>query len=263
MSVITISLIYTNNKKFIISQVLLLIKRGADILKNSSNGYSCLFDARDAGILDVLLKNGAIMINVAAEYYQLPHFTAFQRGDKNCMQIFLKYGADLSAVNSYGECFLQIVNDGIGIFGNKSGLETIIKELAILKFTEQHICQENLEYLQRIKEFSEYFEGCLKELKIMKNSILYNDVSFYDILQMRWRYKKLILLTKNNDFVAAFESKCTSETFQYFVEDLYDIFDNALKKSQTLQMEEEKLYHVFKSSLPSLIIRKVAYFSVL
>lgn len=257
--------------KYIITlQMLVMIQRGADLEKMTENNdltpVGLAVEGGHVEALELLLKNGADVnrksrgdtaLHMASLYDVLP-------GREKIIFLLFEYGADINILDRSNKTPLQCatINEKI-IFLHKKFLNkyTLLKELAKLKFEQRYICDENLEHLQQHKNIRQHFENCLGELQRMKSLTIYNDISVYNILQMRHQQKKLIALTRNEDFVTAFETLRYNESFEYYGEELDHIFDNALDKCDVLLMEEKKLYSIFKSSFPELIIRYIAYFS--
>lgn len=167
----------------------------------------------------------------------------------------MEYGADINILNKDRLTPLTI-------FKRRPEIDQIlIKNLATLSFEGKPICKENSDYIKKKEKLKNFFENCLNELKIMKNQIFYNSYSLYDILKMKKKKKTLIVLTKNEDFVAKFKFSCQQKLIRYYGEDLESIMNVTLKKRDFLLTEEKKLLSIFKNFIPVLAIYKVAYYS--
>lgn len=108
--------------------------------------------------------------------------------------------------------------------------------MAKCKFEGRKICRDNLDYLKEDKSSGKYLAYCVKELGVMKNCNVQNDLSLYDILQMHKDRKKLVTLVQSDDFVEAFKlsQKRVSKSIKRYEDDLDDLFEKALKKKNTL-----------------------------
>lgn len=254
----------------------LLIQRGADLEKSTIDNIDCNLTpltlaiyAGNTETVELLLKNGA---NVNATSCTE---TALHSASKTCnylpvaenkILILLKYGADVDALDIVGETPLQCAPtkekrnlSRRHVIFNKY---ILLKEVAKMRFEEQNVSQKNLEYIQNNEILRYHFEKCLEELKKMKNCTVISGTTLYDVLKMRWQLKKMIQLTKNKRFVAAYALTRKKEPLAYYGEHLDAIFNNALQRRDILAAEEKKLQFTLKNCLPDLVIRKLAQFTV-
>lgn len=176
------------------------------------------------------------------------------KDEAEIIELLLENGAELSISNERGITPLKIAST------KKKGI--IIKKIAMLRFENQLICLENVKYLQERSELNEKFEECLSELQWMKDYEVYNGYSLLNIIQMRKQHKKLTLLTKNQDFIAAFELFRNKNPLEYYDIDLDNIVENALQRRDAVMSDETKLKPISKKyNLPQLVIEKIAYFA--
>lgn len=231
-----------------------MLDQGVDVNKKTSVGETPLYLAvwnGDESIVKLLLKNGAQVNEKTLKGETVLH-VASSSYKPQIVYLLLEHGADVNVLNDFGRSPLTYAYP-------TEIKEILVKELAKLSFECRPICDENLECLRQYGDLQKTFESCLDELRRMRDYEIYNGYSLYDILQMRKRPKKLIFLTKNEDFVVAFKSPRYTKRFCYYDNDLDYIFDEAMKKTYIVQSEETKLYSVFKYNLPDLVIRKIAY----
>lgn len=251
----------------------LFIQRGADLEKktelNSLTPLGLAVGQTHVEAVETLLKYGAIIDGKSYSWGEKPLEMASKSdvfpGNDKIISVLFKYGADINDLNRNGKTALQNAHP----YETKTILRTIyinkymlVKEVARLKFEDRYICQENLDYLQQQETVQKHFKNCLSELQRLKSINFYNDISLYNVLQMRSHEKKLISLTRNEDFVAAYELSREKESFEYYGEELDDMLEHAVKKRDILMAEEQKLYSILKNYFPELIIRNVAYFSI-
>ena len=87
------------------SIVQLLLEKGADVNKTSSDGYTALFKAVDKGyadVVDTLIRAGAD-VNITGRYNKItPIYTAAMKGFPECLDLVLKAGADVNS--SFEDC---------------------------------------------------------------------------------------------------------------------------------------------------------------
>lgn len=234
-------------------QVKLLLKRRANINGKTSQGFTSLHVAvcqKNDAMVDLLLKNQAL-VNEKTEngdtalHYAVRHSETFMIVCK-----LLDYDADLNILDGSDKTPLEWAD---------FLLEILILHLAkyTVKFN-QPVCKKNSEFLRRKNKLKMLVE-CLNELKRMKEHVIYNRISLYDILRMKFSLKRLTYLTMNKDFIANFWTSWNRESFVNYREDVDNAFRRAIKKRDILRSEEAKLNSVFKGFLPDLIIAKVAY----
>lgn len=238
------------------------------------SGETCLSYALspfcvDLKIVELLLKSGAKISQISpsngvtALHIVCTRDRSYSILEKEeictqCLRIMLKYGADLNVLDHRGATPLQ---GNLEVNGSIKIRKKLIKELAKLKFENRYICQENLKCLQQNEKDLKYFKNCLNELQKMKDTHVQNGLTLYDILTMENRFNKLISLAKNRNLVESYEIFKIRCLFPYFIEDLDYIVEKPLKIRSILQLEEKKLYPIFKDYLPELVIEKIVHFS--
>lgn len=238
--------------------VSLLLQRGANVNRRTFSGNTLLFLAvnyEDEPMVNLLLKRRA-SVNAKTPTGETalhailskPHITLT---NKRILCLLLKYGADIGVKYYDGRIPLRDTD--------QEKVKLIVREVAKLAFEGRLICLKNLEHLSQYRSLNNMYGKCLEQLSKMKSTIFYNDFSMYDILRMRRQPRKLIMLTKNKDFVAAFKSCWKSQMFYIYGLELNDIFQGTLENKNILLLKESKLKEVFKDALPELVICEVAY----
>lgn len=246
--------------------VSLLLERGADVNKKTSKGVSNLVLAlktrTDTEIFKMLLRKGADVnektIYRGGTFLHVFFETFHSLTTKDewyyeyILRLSLDHEADLNVIDDHGRTpFFHVCTRSLG--------EIIIKELAKLTFEGRLMRRQNLDLIKYF--FLRMYIECKKELQIMSNTKFYNNFTLYDIFKLRKQEKRLISLTKNEDFVEAFKSCEELNALKHFESDLIDIVQEALKKRNVLLTEEKKLHSIFKDFLPELVVCKVAYFA--
>lgn len=233
-----------------------MLKRGADVNGKTSNGFTSLHLAAsrfNEDMAELLLKNHALVNERTDDGRTAMHIALRSLESSDIAHMLLDYDVDLNILTNSGITPLaHAPNFFIG---------TLIKHLArfSIKFN-QPVCDENIEFLRGQNKLKK-LEDCLDELRRMKNRIVYNGISLYDIFTMSEKSKKLTFLTMNKDFLASFWSAWNRNLFKNYREILDGIFKRAVERRDFLQAEEKKLRSIFKDILPELIIRKVAFFN--
>lgn len=181
------------------------------------------------------------------------HITCHQTWPHSVYEMF-NYGADPNILDDERRTPMMYTNK------QKVAVE-VVKELAKLKFENQYVCPENLDWIGQNHILEETFKGCLEELQKMKNHVLWKNVSLYNVLKRDYdRTKKLTFYTKNVNFIKAFNTGWDRESLLNYNEHLDDIFEDALQIRDFLQSEEEKMIIIFKDFLPEVVVRKLSYF---
>lgn len=236
-----------------------LVELGASVNKKTGDGRPLLFLSaqylRDEYVflVTLLLENGAQINEKSAEGKTALH-KACQWNKQKFAEVFIEWGADVNACDNNGETPLK--------FANKRNIKNIlIKELAMLRFNRNFICPENKTLVKSTYYLRETCTKCLRELERMKNLKFYNNFSLNDVLQFRRRrIKKLIFLTKNEEFVSAFRLFRSGKLLNYYGKDLDNIFEEAVRNRDILVAEHKKLSSIFKDYLPDLVVHQISCF---
>lgn len=235
-----------------------LINHGADLSKKTSHedsalSLAALLDCYE--IANLLLEKG-VDVNEKTYLWETALQVACKNNSLKIVKILLKHGADINILTDDGFPILH------QFFMKTNPVKNVLlKEFAQLKFLGKSIQTKNLEYINRNESALKYFTSCLEELKKMNNLKVYNTLTFYNILRMQNK-KKIILLARNKSFVIAFKSSKIRKSFEYYSEDLDDVFKKILKVKNMLEIEEKKLSTVFKDLFPASIIRQIVNFLV-
>lgn len=204
----------------------------------------------DVSIMIFLLQHGA-----EVNERQFEKLTALDYAcesflpDPEKISVLLENGADINSLDKYGDTPLT---RALHLYDS-----VLIKHLAEMRFEDRYICPENLEYLQQNTRLQNTFKDCLEELRKMKYCQVSKGLSMYDIFSLN-KIKKMTVLTRNEDFLANFES--LKEQFKYYVDRLEITMEIAQVRGADLMMWEDILYSALKNHLPALVINKITYF---
>lgn len=241
--------------------VYLLLELGADVNKNTADGSNPLFNAVVNGnvyIVEMLLKRGASvnaksLTDGKTALHAVLFHPDFTDTEKRMIRMLLKYGADVNIPDHKSLIPLKDLP--------KHKVQFVIRELAKSRFGGQLVCRKNLDHLEKYGYLKKLFDECLIELQKMKSFELYKNLSLYDILKMKKQPRKLILLTKDEDFVTVFRLCWNPDSYSNYGFDLNDIFEKALKKRDALLQEEQKIASIFKDILSESVITEISYFT--
>lgn len=231
-----------------------MVERGADMYKRTKLGRSCMWLAafRDEDdMIELFIKKGVPVDEKSFKGRSALH-AACGIVNPHCAKVLFEHNADVNILDSDGKTpFEYVVNARVQAL--------MIREFAILSFESKTICDENLYYLLIDESIRNGFKNCSEELEKMKDVKFYSNYSLLDVLQMRRNRKKLTRLVRNVDFVEAFKSGWSRETFKNYASDLDIIILEAEERKTNWISEEKKLLSIFKDFLPELVIRKLAF----
>lgn len=252
-------------------QIECLLDRGADINKKTLNSdeYTPLFLAVtqnfkcNKSIVKLLLRRGANINARSNKGYTALNLLRRTNNRNEIIRLLLDYGADLNLEDNvifytyYRTPYLGSAN------------EILLKELAIMKFEGQYVSKMNLNRISKGFYNGDTramlkFIGCLEELQRMKDYDIFDGISLHEVLKMRKNFKKLILLTKKEEFVAAFQMNWDRKSLPHFSKDLDDIFNEAVRRRDVLLHEQEKIYESRldkKFSLPAELMKMIVEFA--
>lgn len=240
------------------------MERGADHTK----GTLCFPDPvcvalsyGDGPIIELFLNKKKFQINQKWDNGVTALHLASGISEPEILKFLLSRGADVNIMDDNGETPLTKTISTV-----KNEDNTLIKHLAKLKLENKFICEKNLDCLFKRRESWKMLTNFFDELQRMKNIKFYNDISFYDVLEMKKNPKKLILLCKNKDFEKGFMSHrrihiTPNNSFPNFGHEMDAIFLHYYYKSYVFQRKEKKLISILKNHLPELAISRIAYYA--
>lgn len=166
------------------------------------------------------------------------------------VEMLMERGADMNVFDDNGKTPLTGTS-----FNNT--LYFMVKKFAKLKFENQFICEENLEFLEW--HHFDHFLPCQIELQRMKSYNLYNDFTVYDLYNHK-NWKTLIAITRREDFLKKLKDSMKLKLFDHYDFDLQNIYKEAVRRRNLIESEATKINLVFKDYLPVIVIRKIVYY---
>lgn len=238
-------------------QVNALLDQGADINKKTSTGSFPLYLAlhsKNTSLIELLLRRGA-KVNETTDTGRTCLHEACSMSRPDVVRMLLDHGADPNILDNEGRTPLT------GACTCDQGTQDcLVKELAISKHHKHCINPENMAHLRQTKNLLDLFFECLNELKSLDENKFYNGYSLSDILQMRGDRKKLLSLIKDEEFVVRFKACWYGKSYKHYGDILNKVFENAINSRHIMDSEESRLLPLLKDVLPTLLIRKIAYF---
>lgn len=214
--------------------VSLLAKKGADVNRKISSGsfvgvFPLLMAAKDdnSELVETLITLGAD-VNAENSFGWTVLHQACAYHWARVIHLLVQKGAEVSPVDLYGRTPTSVILPCVGYTSESPvlGLIILMKEFARLCYEKIEILREDFELILRHPVAREHYEKCLLELDLMSSTEFHPLYSFYSLLKMSKRNKKLAQLAKNPEVVEKFEAGLGR--FSYYEYDLKKIFNEAL-----------------------------------
>lgn len=246
------------------------IKQGADVNQKCFNVYPLFLAVfehpENLDLINLLISNGT-EIDAKTDFGNTALHQACLHKDEKLIGFLIHKGADVCLKDNEGNsAFLfvagkyeQIMHEGYTCYKEPDfePCVPVLKQIAKLVFDKQSVLKEDLDLIQKYHhDIEEYFEECKVELSKMARSVFYLSYSYFSILKMNRNIKKLAVLTKNEEFVAAFEKNLTS--FSCYKQDLQRIFQEAIKLRNETVVVYNRLHSVLKNLFPKIVVKKLA-----
>lgn len=251
--------VFTRN----IELVSFFIKKGANV--NEPAGFFKILPLQlaarcDVDVINLLLLKGAD-VNGKDNFGTTALLAAcatLQPGCQNIVSLLIHKGANISPEDRNDwtpfRYLLESLEDDYEVHTSKQCMRILIKEFAKLKFKNQPILQKDLNLIQAHSKSHQCFESCIEELDRMSKTKFYAFYTYEYILNTGKNVRKLAFLTKNEEFVAAFEKNLS---FSFYDSDLRRIFDNATQARDKSAAVIYRLHLIFGNFLPDIVISKM------
>ncbi|XP_058793362.1 uncharacterized protein LOC131665484 [Phymastichus coffea] len=95
-----------------------------------------------------------------------------------CLELLLRYGLSLSAVDTKQRTIFEIATED----HNVKLLNTVLEHVAMSIALDQHVEKAALAKIRSHRETKEYFDGCQKIIKDMKDTAVYETATLFDVL---------------------------------------------------------------------------------
>lgn len=230
---------------------------GADVNKETNLGSYPLFLAvclPETRVTSLLIERGA-NIHVKNQYGDYALHRACESQSAKNIQLLLNLGADINVTNKFGETPYSLIDSDY----LTTAIFHVVRHLALLFTKCQQINDDDKDLIYERSETKRLYEVCLKELKKMKDTEIYNGISYFCILNKS--SIELCALMKNKKFVDNFNDKFkrASDSFplMYFKQ-MKLKFDIAMKKEKLSSITRNYVTEIFSTILPCLVIDKIA-----
>lgn len=239
-----------------------LIEKGVDVNERSEalGGMLPLFHAVCTGnetVVDFLISNGAEINAKSYNETTALHIACKTRREK-MIDLLIHKGAFISEENIVGHTPFTYLDPQEFKESDVTCINAMVKELTKAKFADElALSRKDVDLLGSHPAIRELFENCWSELNDMLRSEFYDGYSYYSVIKMsKSNVKKLVNLTKNEEFVASFDESL--HTFACYGNELRRIFDEAMVIRDRLEIVITRLYDLFCDYLDDIVIRKLA-----
>lgn len=249
--------VYTNNFPLVV----FLIKKGADIKQRDTSQRTALHIAVEFGnedTVDYLLSMGIDIPAKDDKGSTALHIACGSQYEKITDSLIHK-GADITVKDNNGSTPFSELDLSMWSSPERSDFGCIcvmVREISKLIFENLSVPNTDLDLIKTNQGILTYFEKCTKELDQMSKRKFFNSYSYYSVLMMSKKIKKLASLMKNKEFVSKFEDNLTE--FSFYIDDLQRILNEAVEVRDRLQIVESKLNYIFEDFFPDIVINKLA-----
>lgn len=227
------------------------IQKGADVNRKSiiEGAFPLIMDIenRNCEIVYLLLSNGAD-VNAKDHAGKTVLHEACIHKNEQMVNLLLQYDADLSPEDQNGRTPFSLLEYHNFVDGC---LSAMVKEFSKLSFENKPVSKKDMQLIESNAKAREHFEICAKELSRMKSTKFYDSYSYYSVLKMSKKIKKLANLTKNKEFVSKFH---VNFSFPLYESDLLRIFNEAFYVRDRSMLVDSRLYFLFGNMLPDVVI---------
>lgn len=203
-------------------------------------------------IVDLLFSNGTCINDKNPTHKTAMHLACYYHEEK-AIDWAIRLGADISAKTIQGTTPLALLRPNRDNY--EQCLLAIVKEFSKHTFDNVPLCEIDAILIQSKPKARETWEKCMGELHEMSSDKFYPPYSYYSVLKMSRRIKRLSHLTRNEEFVTNF--KTNLDKFVYYKDDLQRIFQEATKVRIDFDKIKSKLDRVLGDCFPDLVIRKL------
>lgn len=232
-----------------LEKVQLILNRYPDIDARDEKGETALYKAhrsRNTDITKLLLKYGAnpnIQCNTGDTVL---HCALLWR--KDSVNLFLDYNADITIVNNKNKSPLDIALELMPDHSCYIAKHMILTHANKLKAAGLSLQDINIDYLRSSVDFY-FYEKCYREIRFMKRSVIYNNISYYDLLTVP--DDKLVVFLNNTKIDETVSSEKYKTAFPLYSE----FFEKKLTKAterKNLVRTGHEFFSTLDKSLPKL-----------
>ncbi|KAJ8683570.1 hypothetical protein QAD02_019362 [Eretmocerus hayati] len=252
----------------------LFLEFGANVNVRNLDGKSPLHFAiqySNQTIVNLLLDKGAAIDELTNDGKRALH-VAVAVEDENMVRILLDREADVNAIDKSGKTPLSlafevahmrsIYNPWNGFWPNpiearcdNNIFRLLIKYIARLT----NVCEENLRMISCDEKLKEFYEDCLKELTVMRECKLCDNVSLYRVLT--GHIDLLVNYARNENLVTIFEVDLCAHMFPIYYQILKDRFCKAESKRRLLDLALINFSSLIRPfTMPNLALNKIFSF---
>lgn len=238
-----------------------LIEQGAKLQFNTNPEKLSLplitaVHCENEDIMDLLLSKG-VEINEKDENRWTVLHEACQKLLEKSIKFLIRRGASISEEDLNGDTPFSLLEPQLYQAIDARCINTMVKEMALVKFANDlSVSKNDMNLVEAHPVVRKLFQNCTEELYQMSEIKFYSSYSYYSVWEMSKNIKKLVELTKNEEFVTKYEENLLK--FSCYCDDLQIIYNKAIKERDRSLNVIYRLYSIFGKHLPDVVIRKLS-----
>lgn len=177
--------------------------------------------------------------------------------DEETIHYLISHDEDVLSVNRFGKTPIELIDQEKENYFDC--VEPIIAEIARLTSENKRIPQKIMSIIETNDYLVEVFQESRCEIERMKKTIFYENYSYYTILKMSKKKKKIAFLLNRDAFEKNF-SRVWEFKFNFFERKLWVIFYKACELNNELKIVHAHLKLIFGEFLPDVVLRNLANF---
>lgn len=235
------------------------LNNGVDVNRKTKSRKSALHMATDldcsAEIVNLLLSRGA-KVDARDGRGRTPLYYACHHHSEKSIVLLVRKGASISAQDMSRKSAFSQLRPGHWKKNYEDCLIALVKEISVLHFENSKVSKKDLDVIHASPNVLTHFKMCLDELRDMSSTKFHPAYSYYKVLKMSNKIKKLAPLTKNEEIVTKFPTYL--HRFFYYGTDLRRIFDDAEDVRDNLNVVVAELHSAFGNYFPDVVIKKLS-----
>lgn len=257
--------------------VSLLLKRGADVNKkiDDKDGWFPLFEAtgnKNIKMVKFLVSKGANVHEKTSDGWTVMHEACVPKHE-SLISFYLQKGV-LFSVETNNTSQWSDPDTPFSIWREWEDYQyfneipegehfpyayELVKEIAKQQFDNNFpVMERDLNIIMKDFKLNQHYKICINELPIMAQTVFYAPYTYYSVLKMFQKIKRLANLTKNQEFLNNFYENVS--LFPTFEKNLRDVMKQAIQVRNKAHIVETKLKNVLGNFFPSFVMRKLASF---
>ncbi|XP_003427840.1 putative ankyrin repeat protein RF_0381 [Nasonia vitripennis] len=256
-----------------------LLKHGLNVnAKGKDGNFTPLFNAVWSNRYEnvKLLLDWQANVNERIINSQIVLHVAVDQKHADIVNILLEHGSDINVLDDYGNTALTISlyqvaetmnsdwsDDDMNVMRPAESVQRVLtKHAAKLLLSGLFISDQSLRIMNN-SHFKDFFEDCVSELTLMKDTEIIEGVTFFDALTKH--KSKLLSFMCNDNFINAFNDSKYKEKFPIYCDNVEQYVEAAKVRLNLLKISSENLVRIVQNvdmswidvHLPSLVIEQI------